>query len=190
MNYSYKTFWENDISYKRCYIFVEGDNDVRFFENIIQPMLEEKYGKVDIIQYAQVKDIKIDNLIKSVKSMCKQNVADYIFITDIDNSPCITEKKDRIISSYKELESHKVTIVIKEIEGWYLAGIDPGTQKKFLKKKKLGNTDSICKEDFVNMLLKTDREINCRIEITRTFSIEKAMQNNTSFKYFCEKYLI
>ena len=178
------------MSYKECYIFVEGVNDLRFFEKIILPKLKKNYDMVYFKQYAQVNNVEIDKFISSIKSMNKKYQADYIFVTDIDNSPCITEKKNDICSSYKELESHKVAIVIKEIEGWYLAGIDPGTQKKFLKKKKLGNTDSICKEDFVNMLLKTDREINCRIEITRTFSIEKAMQNNTSFKYFCEKYLI
>jgi hypothetical protein len=74
------------------YIFVEGDRDEDFFERIVKPRLVDRYNKIIIIKYAQKRIDYINSYIRSILSMN----ADYIFIADIDNSPCKTAKKRRI----------------------------------------------------------------------------------------------
>lgn len=49
--------------------------------------------------------------------------ADYIYVTDIDRSPCITAKKERVKKEISNIDIGKIVIVIKEIESWYFAGL-------------------------------------------------------------------
>jgi len=105
-------------TYKRLYIFVEGNDDERFFNKVLVPKFKEKYDYVKLIKYARWKKESVNNYIKSIKAMG----ADYIFVADINNSPCITAKKERIQSIYKKIDNDKIIVVIKEIESWYLAG--------------------------------------------------------------------
>lgn len=65
-------------SYKRLFIWVEGDDDERFFRNILKPKLHEKYDSVEIIKYATMKKEKVYNFVKSIQAMG----ADYIYVTD------------------------------------------------------------------------------------------------------------
>ena len=39
----------------KLFIFIEGDDDERFFNRIIIPMFEKKYDKVQLWKYAQKK---------------------------------------------------------------------------------------------------------------------------------------
>ena len=55
--------------YKLLFIFVEGDDDERFFNRILSPKLQEKYDTVKIIRYATMKKEKVDNFIRSIKAM-------------------------------------------------------------------------------------------------------------------------
>lgn len=52
------------MAYKRLFIWVEGDDDMRFFSKIIKPILQQSYD----------------------------------WISDINNSPCITAKKQSVAS--------------------------------------------------------------------------------------------
>ena len=78
-------------TYKLLFIWVEGEDDERFFNKILVPKFLEKYSGVKIIKYATMKREKVDNFIKSIKAMG----ADYIYLTDINNAPCVTAKKRR-----------------------------------------------------------------------------------------------
>ena len=71
------------------YIFVEGDRDKDFFERIVKPRLVDRYNNIIVIKYAQKRIEDINSYIGSIPSMN----ANYIFIADIDNSPCETAKK-------------------------------------------------------------------------------------------------
>lgn len=79
------------MNYKRLFLFIEGNDDERFFGRIIKPIYEEKYD-VKLWKYAHQKNKKIENFLKSVKSM----KADYIFVADINLAPCIADKKQII----------------------------------------------------------------------------------------------
>ena len=82
------------MEYKKIYVFVEGDDDVRFFEKIIKPKLVdlEKYDNVKVITYANEKKKWLFNFLNSIKKMN----ADYIYTRDFNNAPCVTHKKQRI----------------------------------------------------------------------------------------------
>jgi len=171
-------------SYKLLFIFVEGDDDERFFNRILSPKLQEKYDSVKIIRYATMKREKVDNFIKSIKAMG----ANYIYLTDINDSPCIIAKKREIQSKYKNIDDDKVVIVVKEIESWYLAGLDDKACKQ-LKVNNFANTEYVTKEKF-NVLIpkKFTSRIDFMSEILKHFSIEIAKQKNKSFRYFVENY--
>ncbi|AEF97005.1 hypothetical protein [Methanotorris igneus] len=175
------------MTYKLLYVFVEGNDDERFFERVIKPLLEKKYDHVQIIKYAEEKDEKIINWIKSIESM---DWADYIYVADINNSPCITRRKEKIKQRYKNVDNNKIIIVIKKIESWYIAGISPELAKK-LKIKLTHNIDAntITKEQFNNLIPKNDSRINFMIEILKHYSIEIARKKNKSFDYFMRKFI-
>jgi len=171
-------------TYKLLFIWVEGDDDERFFNKILSPKFQEKYDTVKIIRYAKLKKEKVDNFIKSIKAMG----ADYIYLTDINNSPCVTAKKEETQKKHPNIDKDRIIAVIKEIESWYLAGLDNKACKQ-LKINNFANTDNVTKEKF-NALIprKFTSRIDFMSEILKNFSIEIAKQKNKSFRYFVENY--
>lgn len=170
--------------YRRLFIWVEGPNDERFFERIIKPKLREKYDLVQVVTYKNMKKEKVVNFFKSIKSMN----ADYIYTTDINTAPCITAKKQEIRNELKNIGNDKISVVIKEIESWYLAGLNDIDAEKF-KIPPFKTTDDITKERFDNLIPKNlDSRLNFMLEILENFSVEKARQKNKSFEYFIEKH--
>ena len=169
------------------YIFVEGNDDERFFQEILLPILRKKYDSIKIIKYAQKrkKFEYIDKFIKSIQSM----KADYIYVRDIDNSPCVTSKKQEIQKKMRNISGDSIFVVIKEIESWYLAGLDRNLAKKLgIRKKIPDTTNTITKEQFDSLRLeKFDSRIDFMREILKNFSLEIAQQKNRSLKYFVEK---
>jgi hypothetical protein len=171
------------------YIFVEGDRDEDFFERIAKPRLVDRYNKIIIIKYAQKRIEYINSYIRSILSMN----ADYIFIADIDNSPCKTAKKEELRRKIPNLEQNKIIIVVKEIESWYLAGLDEKACKK-LRIRCFDNTDSITKQNFKhiysNSIHSRRPEIDFYLNIIENYSIDIAKRKNRTFRYFCDKFSI
>ena len=170
---------------KKLFLWVEGEDDGRFFERIIEPMLGMKYSCVEILRYARMPKKKIDDFLRSIIAMA----ADYIFVADINNSHCVTEKIGKIKSRYKNIDEERILVVIKEIEGWYLAGLDNDKAKK-LKIHTNDCTDTLTKEQFNIRIPKTvDSRIDFMIEILNAFSVETAKEKNSSFRYFFDRFL-
>jgi len=171
-------------TYKRLYVWVEGNDDERFFKKVLASKFEEKYDNVVLIKYAVMKKEKIDKYIESIGA----SGADYIYLTDINNSPCVTAKKEGIQSEISRIDEDKIIVVVKEIESWYLAGLDDRVCRR-LRINNFTNTDNITKEKF-NALIpkKFTSRIDFMSEILKNFSIEIAKQKNNSFRYFVEKY--
>lgn len=173
------------MGYKRLFIWVEGEDDQRFFEQIIAPKLLRKYDSVEIRRHATLKEEKLDNFLKSIKAMG----AEYIYVVDINNSPCVTAKKEEIRKKLKNIDEEKIIVVIKEIESWYLAGLDNKEVKNFGIRRTFYNTDNVTKEKFNSLIPpRFSSRIDFMLEILKKFSIETAKQKNESFKYFIEKY--
>ncbi|MDI6767778.1 MAG: hypothetical protein QME52_13235, partial [Bacteroidota bacterium] len=115
------------MNYRRLFIWVEGADDVRFFERIIEPKLQQKYNFVKTSPYANLKKEKVGNFLNSIKAMG----SDYIFLTDINGSFCVPAKKQEIQNKFRDVDEDKIIVVIKEIESWYLAGLDKKVERKF-----------------------------------------------------------
>lgn len=170
---------------KVVYIFVEGDDDERFFQEILLPVLKKKHNEVKIVKYAQ-KSKKFDYLEKFIHSILSMG-NDYFFVIDINNSPCVTAKKQEIQNKLKNIDRDKILVVIKEIESWYLAGLDMDSAKNLGIKKIPKTTENITKEQFYNLIPQNFSRIDFMREVLKNFSIQTAKQKNKSLKYCIEK---
>ena len=64
------------------------------------------------------KNIKFIDAVKSLND-------DILCFGDIDNAPCVTGKKQKLqMEKVGDVGDDCIIVVIKEIESWYLAGID------------------------------------------------------------------
>lgn len=172
------------MAYKRLWVLLEGSYDERFFERVIRPIFEKTYDSVKPWQYAQKQTKKVKNFLRAIKSMG----SDYFFWGDINSLPCVTAKKNRIKRRYgARIDIKNVIIVVKEIESWYLAGLDDKARKE-LGIRTFHNTNNITKEEFNNLIPKRfDSRIDLMVEILKRFSVETAKQKNRSFNHFMSR---
>jgi len=172
------------MAYQRLWVLLEGNDDERFFEWIIKPIFEERYDFVKSWQYAQKKTKEVKAFLISIKSMG----SDYFIWGDINSVPCVNAKKERLLVRYdKILDAENIIVVIREIESWYLAGLDCNSCKKF-GIRTFQNTDNTTKEQFNKVIPeKFDSRIDFMIEILKKFSMDTAKQKNKSFGYFMSR---
>ena len=169
------------------YILVEGNDDERFVEWVLKPILNTRYDYIRYYQYAQRPKRRIEQFIQSIVS----RKAVFLCLTDIDMYPCITARKE----SVKEMKigtvsNDEIVVVIMEIEGWYLAGLNDACCSR-LKIATYDTTDNIQKEQCEQLLSvsKLGNTINCKIEILKNYDIATAKIKNQSFNYFFNKHL-
>ena len=176
------------MTYNRLYILIEGNDDERFFEHIIQPRLQKQYDFVQFYRYASQTPKKIENFIRSIDAM----QADYIVAADIDLSPCITQKKEAIINKrIKNIDKDKIIVIIKEIESWYMAGLEEKSKKEMGIKHNDSTTDGLTKEQFNQTIPKKFiSRIDFMQEILKYFKLKTAIKNNKSFAYFIDKFQV
>ena len=80
-------------------------------------------------------------------------------------------------------------IVVKEIESWYLAGLDDKASQQ-LKVKCFDATDGLTKELFNSCLPNSARSrIDFVSEVMNRFSLDIALGKNASFNYFYNRIL-
>ncbi len=173
------------MQYLQFYIFVEEEDDRRFFDKIIKPKFLNmgRYDYVKVITYANEEPEWIFDLINSIKRMN----ADYIYTRDFNKAPCITYRKQNIQNKLNNVDENKIIVVIKEIESWYLAGLSD----EYSQKLKIGlfkKTNDITKEKFNNLVPKKFERRDFMVEILKFFNIRIAMRKNGSFKYLIDKY--
>jgi hypothetical protein len=117
------------------------------------------------------------------------NEAEYICLADNDGSPCITDRKEKLQHDITNIKTEKVVVVFREIEGWYLAGINDSSSKK-LGIKSLINTENITKKAFNDLIPKRfDSRVDFMIEVLKYYCADTAILKNNSFKYFFEKFV-
>ena len=167
------------------YTILEGDDDERFINKVIQPELEKKLFRVKVYKYAQTTRVELE---KFVNLLNKSGTA-YIFLADMDRASCYTKKKEWIKSkTTKNVNETRIAIVKAEIESWYLAGLDRQSATS-LKIRHFSTTENIFKEDFNKISEKYASKIDCMTDILQKFSLDVAKIQNESFKYFCDKFL-
>ena len=171
--------------YQRLVVFLEGNDDLRFFEKIVQPLVESKGYDVSIYQYARETPHKVNAYIKSINAMPR---TDYLFFADYDFSRCISARVDVLIQKYRFLERGKIRIVIKEIESWYLAGLNNDACRK-LKIPVFNDTNEVIKEKFDSLIPKKFQRsrIDFMQELLKHYDWGTAKQKNRSFHYLFQK---
>jgi hypothetical protein len=171
--------------YRRLFILVEGQDDKDFFEYVIVPRLHNVfYDEIRVLEYATKDNNYLKRILASISSMG----ADYWFTHDLDNSPCITNRKESLLQKHPFIQPHKILITTREIESWYAAGHNNDTATR-LRVEPLANTTTMTKEEFNRWLPSscTSRKA-FMIELLQQFSIEDAINKNSSFRYCLSKF--
>ncbi len=169
---------------KKLYIFVEGNDDELFFKKIMIPLFLNSYNDVEIFKYAQWKRQKVELFLQSIITLNY----DYIFTADIDLLETVNAKKQVIRHKFGNLDNNRITIVIKEIESWYLAGCTDA-MSAVLNIRIPANTNEITKEDFNAICHTTYRSrIDFMYELLKVFNYETANERNESFHFFMNLY--
>lgn len=169
------------MGYQLLVVFVEGEDDERFFASILKTSFENDFQSVIIQQYVQKERKDINNYLRSIDL---RNDIDYIFFADKNDSPCVTHRKEKAQIIYSNLALEKIMIVIKEIESWYLAGLNNEALKELSIEFKRKSTEKVNKEYFESLKSKHFKSLkDFKIEILNHFSLETALQKNKSFNY-------
>jgi hypothetical protein len=169
---------------KRLFILVEGEDDIRFFGRVIKPLFVSRYDSVEIIPYAGLKRQKVNNFLISIAKMRN----DYVLVADIDQERSVRDKKQVLYGWFSNVNGGNIVVVIKEIESWYYAGLS-GTAAQSLGLPPLPSTDELTKEDFNGLIPSTfDSRIDLMFEMLKSFSLETAVLQNHSFRFFVERY--
>ncbi|MCQ8894651.1 MAG: hypothetical protein NQU46_08515 [Methanolinea sp.] len=169
---------------RRLFLFVEGNDDERFFLHIIVPLLLPLYRSVHVIKFACMKRANVCRLVRSIRRMNDE----YIVFSDIDQEAGVRAKKHVLMERFCVLDAREIVVIIQEIESWYLAGLDDVSESD------LGiphhpNTDHITKEYFNNQIPRRfASRIAFMLEILSRFSIPVACGKNNSFRYFMSHY--
>jgi hypothetical protein len=114
---------------------------------------------------------------------------DYIFTRDLDSSPCVTLCKQRITRKYAA-ESERIAVVCKEIECWYLGGLDRIAVQKIGIKRVHANTNELTKEDFDAIIPSKPSRMEVMQQIIELYDTEIGKLKNTSFQYFVRKWVV
>lgn len=166
---------------------IEGDDDERFVDRIVSPILEGNYDYIGFYQYAQRAKKDIERFIRSLLS--KQ--ADFLCLADINALPCVTAKKQQI-KEHKigAVDDDRIVVIKMEIESWYLAGLDEECCSG-LRIPICATTDTMDKENFKQLTArsKLGYTIHCMIEMLNNYDLNMALSKNNSLRYFYNKHL-
>ena len=184
-NCSYKISWAYRWFLKYYTFLLKAMTTSVFFRKIAIPLLKEKYDNIQIIKYAQWKKVKVDGFIKSITTLG----FDYLMAADMDFAESVNEKKRYISGKFVSVDKDNITVVIKEIESWYIAGLSDEKSKEF-HLEIFHDTENITKETFKTLYHRKFRSrIDFMKELLKNYSVDAAKMKNKSFRYFVERYV-
>ncbi len=183
-------------------ILVEGTDDEMFFNYVVRPKLAQTYDYIQIERYSEATKGEVNSILYDYFAMntTVEVQADAILVADLNASPCVTDRKERIRRGYRSLSgdtgialgphlSTRIFIVCREIESWYLAGLSDTECKRMGIATGLQNTDHLTKEQFLGLIPnKFNSRAEFMLEILSAFDHETARTKNSSFSYFMQKY--
>lgn len=160
-------------------LFVEGEDDKRFFESYFK-----KNTNIQYYTYANKKRQEVRKFMQTIKNM--QNF-DYLYIADSDGKQQ-DAKIESIIEKINICEKEKIVVVCYEIESWYLAGLSEDDKKMMKIKNDFQMTDGLTKEYFQSLIpTQFTSELDFMIEILKIYKNDIASINNLSFDKFNKK---
>jgi len=173
------------MAYRRLFILVEGSDDERFVFALSEPLKAiAGYDHIQPYAYANAPTKKVEGLIRSIRNM---EGAEYVYCTDLNDSPCIQAKKRKLQDSKGFLDASRIIVVVPEIEAWYVAGLnDQAFQALGIRPQNC--TDDVTKEVFNHLKPRRFRlRLDFTQELLKHFQIRTARQHNRSFDYFMGK---
>ena len=173
-----------NFDYRRLWLLVEGTDDRRFCNDALLPVFQKTFNHVAIWEYSQQKLAKTSDFIRSIGSMS----ADYILFGDIDDRPCVTAAKDEITAQIPALSWNRVVVVRREIEAWYLAGLDEVACRE-LRLDQVVDVDAVTKEQFDRLIGGKVNHTNTMVNILERYDVEVARRRSPSFRYFWQKHV-
>ena len=169
--------------YRILVIFVEGRDDRRFIETVLRPLLEPSFDHIKVEEYAQKVPSKVNGYISGIKF---RQDSDYIFIADFDQGPCITRRKSQLMNQFSNLDSERILIVRREIESWYIAGLNSDSCHE-LGIQEPRHTNDLTKEQFDGLIpQRFDNRTDFMVETLNRYDIPTARRKNESFDYTME----
>jgi hypothetical protein len=174
------------MTFRRLFLFVEGDDDERFFRSVLLPRLRRGYQDVQFVQFSRLKKEKVQGFFRSVAGMR----ADYILVRDLDRHPCATAAKRQVKEAFPQVDPDRVQIVKAEIESWYCAGIPGDHAWGSFAIARCPDTSSVTKEIFEAALLQKDEpKLPAMLAILESFDLDVAARRNESFRRFLAKFV-
>ena len=170
--------------YRRLWLLVEGADDSRFCTEVLRPIFQERYDHIEIWEYSQQKLSRLSELLQTIGAMND----DYLLIRDMDDRPCVTATKEAIASRISGLSWDRVVVVPREIEAWYLAGLDAAACDE-LGIDRVLEVDTITKEQFDQLVGGRRQHQPAMDEILQYYDVEVARQRSPSFRYFWQKHV-
>jgi hypothetical protein len=174
------------MTFRRLFLFVEGDSDERFFRSVAEPTLRRAYQDVQFVQWSRLKREKVLGFLRSLESM----KSDYIFVRDLDRYPCATVARDRLLELFPRLDPDRLQIVKTEIESWYCAGIREDHPWGTLEIARHPDTRVVTKEIFESSIARQGSlYLPSLLAILESFDLERASRRNESLRRFVRKFL-
>jgi hypothetical protein len=171
------------MGYRRLFLFLEGEDDRRFFEAVLIPLFESQYDHILPVLVSRLRKESVLEWLRSAESM-----GDYIFVRDLDLFPCVTAVKEALQKVYPRLRPARIQVVKAEIESWYCAGLKP-EEREWLTAKVaiLPDTEEVTKEQIASAL-KGDR-VDALTGMLKRYDLQLAARRNGSLRYFLTKHL-
>lgn len=174
------------MSYRRLFLFVEGDDDERFFRSVVAPLLHNAYDNIQFVKVGWLKKEKVRAFLRSIEAM----KADYILVHDLDWLPCASAARDRILKIHPQVNPDRIQIVKAEIESWYCAGIPADHPWSSLPIGRCPETSVVTKEAFEAAVSREGpSRLFAMLSLLESFDREAAAQRNESFRRFLRKFV-
>ncbi len=167
------------------YVFVEGDDDERFFRRILCSRLEKHYDRVQIVKYAQMEKRKIRKFIHTLE----RKSTEYVLVRDLDRYPCVTALRNQIAGRYGIGDEQRIVVVIPEIEAWYVAGIEREILRQIAGVRRLAIPPRVTKQWFNIIIPQSIPRSVFMNRIIERFDPSLAQRRSESFRYFVRKFL-
>ena len=172
--------------YRQLFLFVEGDDDERFFRLVLEPLLRARWDQIHYVQFSQKRAKKVRAYLQSIERI---EGASYLYVRDQDRLPCVTAAKEEVLWAYAHIDPQRIQIVQSEIESWYCAGIredhpELGTRTVAT----CADTREVTKEQFEQEILgKRGPRAAEMMAVLESFDLDRAARRNGSLRYFLEK---
>ncbi len=164
--------------------------------------MAQAYDYVQIEQYSEATNGAVNNILYDYYALnaTRDVQAGTILVADLNASPCVTDKKERLRSGYRSLSgdsgtsagphlSTRIFIVCREIESWYLAGLSDIECERIGITAGSNNTNHLTKEQFLGLMPpRYSSRAEFMLEILRVFDHETALFKNSSFRYLMQNY--